>query len=138
MEMIAEKIALVGSLKNNILDIYSVGQRVHQLMNIWNSSSCTCLTYLSSLSTLLENIEGQEITSEEQLLFHHLSLQNTNSFLLYDQINKKFGRELYKLDDKIFKLAIYFETEKIKRFLKTVEDIKKLERCLYFLSKTFL
>ena len=136
--MIAEKIALVGSLKNNILDIYFVGQRVHQLMNICNSSSCTCLTYLSSLSTLLENIEGQETTSEEQLLFHHLSLKNTNSFLLYDQINKKFGRELYTLDDKIFKLAIYFEMEKIKRFLKTVEGIKKLEGSLYVFSKTFL
>ena len=138
MGMIAEKIALVGSLKNNILDIYFVGQRVHQLMNICNSSSCTCLTYLSSLSTLLENIEGQETTSEEQLLFHHLSLKNTNSFLLYDQINKKFGRELYTLDDKIFKLAIYFEMEKIKRFLKTLKDVKKLEGSLYVFSETFL
>ena len=106
--MIAEKIVLVGSLKNNILDIYSVGQRVHQVMNTCNSS-CTCLTYLSSLSTLLENIEGQETTSEEELLFYHLSLKNTNSFLLYDQINKKFGGELYMLDEKIFELTIYFE-----------------------------
>ena len=138
MEMIAEKIALVGSLKNNILDIYSVGQRVHQVMNISNSSSCTCLTYLLSLSTLLENIEGQETTSEEQLLFHHLSLKNTNSFLLYDQINKKFGEELYTLNDKIFKLAIYFEMEKIKRFLKTLKDVKKLEGSLYVFSETFL
>ena len=130
MEMIAEKITLVGSLKNNILDIYSAGQRVHQVMNICNSSSCTCISYLSSLSTLLENIKGQETTSEEQLLFHHLSLKNTNSFLLYDQIRKKFSEELYVLDDKIFKLAIYFEIEKIKRSLKTVEDIKKLEGTL--------
>ena len=136
--MIAEKTALVGSLKNNILDIYSAGQRVHQVMNICNSSSCTCISYLSSLSTLLENIKGQETTSEEQLLFHHLSLKNTNSFLLYDQIRKKFSEELYVLDDKIFKLAIYFEIEKIKRSLKTVEDIKKLEGTLYVFSKTFL
>ena len=124
MEMIAEKIALVGSLKNNILDIYSVGQRVHQVMSICNSSSCTCLSYLSSLSTLLENIKGQKTTSEEQFLFHHLSLKKKNSFLLYDQINKKIGEELYVLDDKIFKLTIYFEIETIKSFLKTVEDIK--------------
>ena len=58
--MVAEKIVLVGSLKNNILDIYSAGQRVHQVMNICNSSSCTCLSYLSSLSTLLENIKGKK------------------------------------------------------------------------------
>ena len=32
MEMMAEKISLVGSLKNNILDIYSVGQIVHQVI----------------------------------------------------------------------------------------------------------
>lgn len=134
--MIAEKMALVGSVKNNILDIYSVGQRFHQVMSIC-SSSCTCLTYLSSLSTLLENIEGEEPPSKEQLLFHHVSLKN-NSFLLYDQINKKFGGELYTLDDKIFELAIYFEMEKIKRFLKTVKDIKKLEGSLYVFSKSFL
>ena len=136
--MIAEKIALVESLKNNILDIYSAGQRVHQVMNICNSSSCTCLSYLSSLSTLLENIKGQKTTSEEQLLFHHLSLKNMNSFLLYDQINKKFSEELHVLDDKIFKLAIDFEIEKIKRLFKKVEDIKKLEGTLYVFSKTFL
>ena len=61
-----------------------------------------------------------------------------NSFLLYDQINKKFGGELYKLDDNILKLAIYFEMEKIKRFLKTVDNIKKLEGSLYVFSKSFL
>ena len=71
-------------------------------------------------------------------MFHHLSLKNTNYFLLYDQINKKFGEELYTLNDKIFKLAIYFEMEKIKKFLKTVKDIKKLEGSLYVFSETFL
>ena len=117
MEMMAEKISLVGLLKNNILDIYSVGQRVHQVMNICNSS-CTCLTFLSSLSTLLENIDGQETTAKDQLLFHHLCTKNMNSFLLYDQINKKIGGELYTLDDNFLKLAIYFEMEKIKRLFK--------------------
>ena len=106
-------------------------------MNIC-SSSCTCLTFLSSLSTLLENIDGQDTSAEEQLLFHHLSTKNMNSFLLYDQINKKFGGGLYTLDDKILKLAIYFEMEKIKRFLKTVEVIKKIEGSLYVFSKSFL
>ena len=100
MDMIAEKIALVASLKSNILDIYSVGQRVHQVVTLC-SGSCTCLTFLKSISNLLENIVEEETTPEENLLFHHLCLKNINSFLLYDQINKKLGGEIYTLDNKI-------------------------------------
>ena len=35
-------------------------------------------------------------------------------------------------------MAIFFEIEKIKKYLKTVDDIEKLEGNLYVLSKTFL
>ena len=68
MEMIVEKIAIVSSLKANILDIYSVRQRVHQVM-IMCSCSCSCQTFLDNLKTLLETIDGQEPTEEEKLLF---------------------------------------------------------------------
>ena len=37
-----------------------------------------------------------------------------------------------------FKLAIFFEIEKIEKYLKAVADIEKLEWNLYVFSKTFL
>ena len=41
-----------------------------------------------------------------------MCLKNANSFLLYDQINRKFGGEIYVIDNKILNLAITFEIEK--------------------------
>ena len=64
--------------------------------------------------------------------------KNPHSFLLFDQINKKFGVETYQLDKIYFKFAIFFEIEKIKNYLKTNADIEKLEGKLYVLSKTFV
>ena len=64
MEMIVEKISLVVLLKNNILDIYAVGQRVQDLVDTCNGSSCNCLSFLQSINDLLMNIDGEEATPE--------------------------------------------------------------------------
>ena len=114
MEMIVEKISLVAPLKNNILDIYAVGQRVQDLVDTCNGSSCNCLSFLQSISDLLTNIDGEETTPEQNLQFHRMCIENKNSFLLYDQINKKFGPEIYTLDNRTLKVAIFFKLKKLK------------------------
>ena len=108
MEMIVEKISLVAPLKNNILDIYAVGQRVQDLVDTCNGSSCNCLSFLQSISDLLTNIDEEETTPEQNLQFHHMCIENKNCFLLYDQINKKFGPGIYTLDNRTLKVAIFF------------------------------
>ena len=65
-------------------------------------------------------------------------MRHTKSFLLYDQINKKFGAEIFHLHDIYLKAAAFFEMEKIKKYLKTFNNIQKLERFLYVLSKSFV
>ena len=114
MEMIVEKISLVAPLKNNILDIYAVGQRVQDLVDTCNGCSCNCLSFLQSISNLLTNIDGEETTPEQNLQFHRMCIENKNSFLLYDQINKKFGPEIYTLDNRTLKVAIFFKLKKLK------------------------
>ena len=59
-------------------------------------------------------------------------------FLLYDQMNKKFGDEIFMTDVSILKLAIKFEVDKIKRFLKAIETAEKLDECIYVFSKSFI
>ena len=81
---------------------------------------------------------GQETSAEEKLIFHELSIKNSHSFLLVGQINKKFVAEIYQMTTRCFKLAIFFEIEKIEKYLKTGADIEKLEWNLYVFSKTFL
>ena len=118
MEMTVEKISLVAPLKISILDIYNVGQRVQQLVDTCNGSSCNRLSFLQSINDLLMNINGEQTTPEQNLLFHRGCIENKNSFLLYDQINKKFGQEIYTLDNRTLKVAIFFEIEKIKKVLR--------------------
>ena len=137
MEMVVEKIEVVGSHKNNLIDIFSVGQKIHETINACGEN-CASNRYLFEINNLLENMDGQETTEEEKLTFLELSMKNLHSFLLFDQINKKFGLEIYQLDKICFKFAIFFEIEKIKSYLKTNADIEKLEGKLYVLSKTFV
>ena len=123
--MIVEKISLVAPLKNSILDIYTVGQRVQQLVDTCNGSSHNCLSFLQIINYLLMNIDGEETTPEQNLLFHHMCIENKNSFLIYDQINKKFGQEIYTLDNRTLKVAIFFKIEKIKKSLDVLNKLEK-------------
>ena len=135
MEMVVEKIEVIGSHKNNLIDIFSVGQKIHEAVNTCGDN-CDCYkNYLTKVNNLIENIAGQEISAEEKLIFHELSLKTPHSFILFDQINKTFGAEIYQMTTRCFKLDLFFEIEK---YLKTVGDIEKLEGNLYVFSKTFL
>ena len=137
MEMVVKKIELIGSHKNNLIDIFSVGQRIHEVVNAY-TGNCGCLIYLSEINNLIENMIVQEKSEEEKLIFLELSMKNAKSFLLFDLINKKYGAEIYQITDRCFKLAVCFEIKKIKEYLKTIDDLEKLEGNLYILSKTFL
>ena len=137
MEMVVEKIEEIGSHKNNLIDIFSVAQKIHEVVNSCGKN-CVCCTYLSEINNLIENMDHQETAEEEKLTFLELSMKNPYYFLLFDQINKKFGAEIYQLTNRCFKLAIFFEIEKIKKYLKIVADFEKLEGSLFVLSKTFL
>ena len=137
MEMLAEKIHVVASHKNNVFDIYTVGERVHQVLDQCTGESCNCLSILQSISDLLMRIEGEETIPEQNLLFQRLCFDNKNCFLLYDQINKKFGSEIFGIEIPILRTAIYFEIEKIKNYFKILDGMEKLEGNLYVFSKSF-
>ena len=103
MEMVIEKIEVIGSHKNNLIDIFSVGQKIHE---VGCGDNCNCDKYLSQINDLIENMAGQETSAEEKLIFHELSMKNPYSFLLFNQINKKFGAEIYQMTNNCFKLII--------------------------------
>ena len=53
-------------------------------------------------------------------------------------MNKKFGDEIFRTDVPILKLAIKFEVDKIKRFLKAIEIAERLDGYIYVFSKSFI
>ena len=54
-----------------------------------------------------------------------MCIENKFSFLLYDQINKKLGQEIYTLDNRTLKVTIFFKIEKIKKSLDVLNKLEK-------------
>ena len=111
MEMIAEKIEAATLNKTNLIEIFSVGKKLYDVVRQC-SENCCCSRYLSEFETLLKNMNGEEKTNEEKMKFYQLLTKHTKSFLLYDQINKKFGDKIYQLHDNPIRAAVFFEIEK--------------------------
>ena len=57
--------------------------------------------------------------------------------MLFDQINRKFGAEIFQMENRCLKFAIFFEMQKINSFLKRIDEIENLQGQLYVISKTF-
>ena len=86
-------------------------------------------------------MEEPEATADQKFnsdQFSEISLRNKKPFLLFDQINIKFGAEIFQLNDCCLKFATLFELEKIKEYLKKIDEIEKLEEKLYVISKSFV
>ena len=135
MEAVIEKISLVSD-KIDIIKLYSVGEKIHDALN-------NCNQYLRDLKSLIDSINTSEVHPNQMIIFEKISTKkkknnNSNSFLLYDQINKKFGSEIFIMDENILKTAVNFEVEKIKKYLKAIETLTKLEGYIYFFSKSFI
>ena len=80
----------------------------------------------------------QQLTDNEKVNFFETSKKHCRAFLLFDQINKKLGDEIYQLQKKDFFTAISFEVEKIKTYFSVLNKIEKLEQKLYVFGKAFI
>ena len=123
MEAVIEKISLVSD-KIDIIELYSVGEKIHDVLNQCNQN-CRCLQYLSDLKSLIDSVDTNELHANQKIIFEETSIKNSNSFLLYDQINKKFSSEIFIMSENILKTAVNFEVEKIKRYFKAIETMEK-------------
>ena len=123
MEAVIEKISLVSD-KIDIIELYSAEEKIHDVLNQCNQN-CRCLQYLSDLKSLIDSINTDELHANQNIIFEETSIKNSNSFLLYDQIIKKFGSEIFIISENILKTAVNFEVEKIKRYFKAIETMEK-------------
>ena len=62
-------------------------------------------------------METQELNTAKRLKFIELAAKHVSLFIVFNQINKKFGAEIYSIDHYCLKTAIFFEVEKVKNFL---------------------
>ena len=136
MEAIIKKISSASD-KIDIMELYSVGEKIHHVINKCNQN-CACVQYLTDLKKLIDTINTSDVPTNQKIIFEETSLKNSNSLLLYDQINKKFGSEIFIMNENILKSAVNFEFKKIKRYLKAIETMVKLEWCIYIFSKGFI
>ena len=136
MERLFEKISLICD-KIEIIELYLTGEKVHDVYSGCNQN-CECLEYLNELRNLVDSITTNELHVDHRINFIEISKKNLKTFLLYDQINKKFGSEIFIMDENVLKTAIKFEVDKIKKFLKAIDTMEKLEGYIYIFSKSFI
>ena len=136
MEGIFEKISLICD-KIEIIELYSTGEKVHDVYSGCNQN-CECLEYLNELRNLIDSITTNGLHVDHRINFIEISKKNLKTFLLYDQINKKFDSEIFIMDENVLKTAIKFEVDKIKKFLKAIDTMEKLEGYIYIFSKSFI
>ena len=115
MEYFHEKVYAVSDNKNFLLDISSVGKKVHEEINCVKEGEC--LKLLNELDNIIEKMETQELNAAERL---------------------KFGAEIYSIDQYCLKTAIFFKVQKVKNYLNKVKKIEKLESHILILPKSFL
>ena len=136
MEGKFEKISLICD-KIEIIELYLTGEKVHDVYSRCNQN-CKCLEYLNELRSLIDSITTNKLCIDHRINFIEISKKNSKTFLLYDQINKKFGSEIFIMDENVLKTAIKFEVDKIKKFLKAIDTMEKLEGYIYIFSKSFI
>ena len=111
--MIAKKIEAVALNKTNLIETFSVGNKIHDVIRQC-SENCCCSRYLSEFEILLEIMNGEKTTNEEKMKFYQLSTKHAKSFLLYNQINKKFGDEIYHYTIILLEQQFFFKLKKSK------------------------
>ena len=133
MEGIFEKLSLTCN-KIKIIELYSTGEKVHDVYSDCNQN-CNCLEeYLNELRGLIDSITTNELHVNHRVNFIEISKKKLKTFLLYDQINKKFGSEIFIMNENVLKTAVKFEVEKIKRYLKAIDTMEKLKGYIYIFS----
>ena len=123
MERLFEKVSLICN-EIEIIELYLTGEKVHDVYSGCNQN-CECLEYLNELRNLIDSITNNELHVDHRINFIEISKKKLKTFLLYDQINKKFGSEIFIMDENVLKTAIKFEVDKIKKFLKAIDTMEK-------------
>ena len=136
MKRLFEKISLICD-KIEIIELYLTGEKVHDVYSGCNQN-CKCLEYLNELRSLIDSITTNELHVDHRINFIEISKEKLKTFLLYDQINAKFGSEIFIMEENVLKTAIKFEVDKIKKFLKAKKKKKILEGYIYIFSKSFI
>ena len=75
------------------------------------------LKILEELDNIIEKMESQETTTDERSKFIELASKHASLFLTFDQLNKKFGAEIYQIEESCIKTSIFFEVEKNKELI---------------------
>ena len=137
MEFFYEKIYQVSNIKKCFVDILSAGNLIHDTIEC--QRDCDVKLFLLKLRELVENIGEQETVSiSNSLKFIELATNHLSVFVIIDQLIRNFNLHLYTLDTYTLKIAIYFEYEKIKSYIKVVNRTEKLRGRLTVLEKDFL
>ena len=111
-------------------EIFQISKKVQEIVYIKPQ-------FIEELQDLIK--EGdEELTPDEILKFEEILKNNMESFLICNQLFKKFSVEFHFLKTNTLKFAVIFERNKTESFLKDVEKHKLLTSRISVLIKTYV
>ena len=111
-------------------EIFQISKKVQEIVYIKPQ-------FIEELQDLIK--EGdEELTPDEILKFEEILKNNMESFLICNQLFKKFSVEFHFLKTNTLKFAVIFERNKTESFLKDVEKHKLFTSRISVLSKTYV
>lgn len=136
MDLVFGKIKVSSKHKNHLIDIYSVGKKIHETVDCV-VQPCDCSQYLDDVSILISIENRQQLTDNEKVFFLKQVNNTVERFYFLIKLIKNFAMKSNSFKKKVFFTAISFEVEKIKTDFSVLNKIEKLEGKLYLLEKAF-
>ena len=110
MEFFYVKVYTACENKSFLIHIYSVGRKTHEQIEC--KKECDYFKFLEELDNIIDKMESQETTSAERVKLIELAAKHVSRFTVFDQLNKKFGAEIYNLEESYFKMAVFLKLKR--------------------------
>ena len=138
MGLVFEKINASSEHKNHLINIYSVGEKIHDTIDCL-VQPCDCLQYLDDVSILIESMDNRQgLTDNVKVFFFLKQVKNTvERFYFLIKLIKNLALKSIGFKKMFFLQQFLLKLKKLNKIF-VLNKIEKLEGKLYVLEKAFL
>ena len=137
MNFCMKKITDAADNKSFHKGICQIAKKIHEISKC-EKEDCEVDQFIFAIDHVIKNMKSDEFDVDERAKFIEMSKKYVKTFLVCDQLFKKYGSEFYHLEDCKLKFAIYFEVEKVNSFVENIEKLKFLTAKNAVVEKTYL
>ena len=114
MDLVFGKINVSSKHKNHLIDIYSVGKKIHETVDCV-VQPCDCSQYLDDVSILISIENRQQLTDNEKVFFLKQVNNTVERFYFLIKLIKNFAMKSNSFKKKFFLQQFRLKLKKLKQ-----------------------